>query len=748
MYNTTLFLSIICIIFSVNPEVNAQDHENVEQVGRIYNQWDHAEDVVVVGDLVYVATGVSGLQILDVSNPEHPREVGNYDTPGEAWGVTVSGDYAYVADYRSGLRVISVADPEHPEEVGYCDTQGSALGVTVYGNYAYVADGIGLCVISVADPEHPQEVGYCDTPGSARNVAVSDDYAYVADAPIWNGNGEEFVGGGLRVISILDPEHPEEVGYCDTPDYAYGVTVSGDYAYVADLWEGLCIISVADPENPEEVGHYDTYGLAFGVTVSGDYAYVTSEGLVVVSIADPEHPEGVGYCYTPWFFATQVAVSGDYAYVVTGGNGLRIISVADLENPEEVGYYDTGYALGVTVSGDYAYVADDDSGLRIISVSDPDHPEEVGYFDTPQSAQGVTVSGNYAYLASNPEWNDEEYVGGGLRIISVADPEHPEEVGRCYTEGINYGVAVSGDYAYIANNLRWFNEENFNVGLHVISINDPENPEEVGYCDVLDNAWGVTVSGNYAYLASNPEWNGEEYVGGGLHVISVLDPEHPEEVGYCDTPGWSYDVKVSGDFAYVADGYNGLRVISVADPEHPQEVGYCDTPGYALGVTVSGGYAYIADWESGLRVISVADPENPQEVGYYDTPGEARDVALSEDGLIYVADGTNVGIYRFTDPAKVDDSFIPHPSSLILYPAHPNPFNSTTTIRYSLPNPTHVSLDVYNLTGQQISTLFDGYLQVGFHSTNLTANNLPSGLYFVKLEASGEVVTQKVMLMR
>ncbi len=46
------------------------------------------------------------------------------NTGDDAWDVTVSGDYAYVADGRSGLRVISVGDPEHPEEVGYYDTSG------------------------------------------------------------------------------------------------------------------------------------------------------------------------------------------------------------------------------------------------------------------------------------------------------------------------------------------------------------------------------------------------------------------------------------------------------------------------------------------------------------------------------------------------------------------------------------------------------------------------------------------------
>ncbi len=137
MYNTTLFLTIICIIFTVSPEVNAQDHENVELVGRIYNQWDAAYDVIVVENLAYVAAKRSGLQIVDVSDPEHPDIIGYWDdNPGSARGVAVSGDYAYVADDSSGLRVVSVADPEHPEEVGYYDTDGLACGVKVSGDYA------------------------------------------------------------------------------------------------------------------------------------------------------------------------------------------------------------------------------------------------------------------------------------------------------------------------------------------------------------------------------------------------------------------------------------------------------------------------------------------------------------------------------------------------------------------------------------------------------------------------------------
>jgi len=59
-----------------------------------------------------------------------------------------------------------------------------------------------------------------------------------------------------------------------------------------------------------------------------------------------------------------------------------------------------------------------------------------------------------------------------------------------------------------------------------------------------------------------------------------------------------------------------------------------------------------------------------------------------------------------------------------------------------------VSLKVYNPLGQQIVTLFEGHKQAGTYSANLTAENMPSGLYFIRLRAFDQVFTQKVMLIR
>ncbi len=79
---------------------------------------------------------------------------------------------------------------------------------------------------------------------------------------------------------------------------------------------------------------------------------------------------------------------------------------------------------------------------------------------------------------------------------------------------------------------------------------------------------------------------------------------------------------------------------------------------------------------------------------------------------------------------------------------YPNPFNSTTTIEYAMPFVSEVSLNLYNLSGQRIETLVNGRLQAGVHHVTLNAGDLPSGLYFVKLEGSGQSFTRKIMLLK
>jgi len=88
------------------------------------------------------------------------------------------------------------------------------------------------------------------------------------------------------------------------------------------------------------------------------------------------------------------------------------------------------------------------------------------------------------------------------------------------------------------------------------------------------------------------------------------------------------------------------------------------------------------------------------------------------------------------------------PEEYALHPAYPNPFNPTTNIKYSLPIDTKVILEVYNINGKLINTLYSGLKSAGNHTIEWNAEGYPSGVYFVKLDAGEFTQTQKLMLVK
>ncbi|MFQ5637067.1 MAG: T9SS type A sorting domain-containing protein [bacterium] len=83
-----------------------------------------------------------------------------------------------------------------------------------------------------------------------------------------------------------------------------------------------------------------------------------------------------------------------------------------------------------------------------------------------------------------------------------------------------------------------------------------------------------------------------------------------------------------------------------------------------------------------------------------------------------------------------------------LSPNYPNPFNPSTTITYSIPNESQVTLKIYNLLGQQVATLLDEKQSAGAHTVIFDASHLASGYYVYRLQAGKSVETRKMMLLK
>ena len=86
--------------------------------------------------------------------------------------------------------------------------------------------------------------------------------------------------------------------------------------------------------------------------------------------------------------------------------------------------------------------------------------------------------------------------------------------------------------------------------------------------------------------------------------------------------------------------------------------------------------------------------------------------------------------------------------SFELYQNYPNPFNPSTTISYSIPEEGLVRLSIYNTLGELIKELMNEIKEPGYYNINWNAENVNSGVYFLKLEANNFVSTKKMLLIR
>jgi hypothetical protein len=89
------------------------------------------------------------------------------------------------------------------------------------------------------------------------------------------------------------------------------------------------------------------------------------------------------------------------------------------------------------------------------------------------------------------------------------------------------------------------------------------------------------------------------------------------------------------------------------------------------------------------------------------------------------------------------------PRVYALHQNYPNPFNPSTTIKYDLPEPSHVSLVIYDVLGRKVVELENGVKDAGYHNVQCSTDNgqLSSGVYFARFvatDANGSVKLSKV----
>ena len=107
-----------------------------------------------------------------------------------------------------------------------------------------------------------------------------------------------------------------------------------------------------------------------------------------------------------------------------------------------------------------------------------------------------------------------------------------------------------------------------------------------------------------------------------------------------------------------------------------------------------------------------------------------------------------VGLQNTTNCELASDTFNPIPLDYSLYDPYPNPFNAQTTIQITLPIKDVMIVKVYDVNGSELKTLVHSIFDSGTHTIKWDAGDLPSGIYFIRMQTRHFVDTKKVSLIK
>ncbi len=738
-------------------------------------------------NLCFLTDSEAGLMIFNISNPENPELLGTCDAPRSAYWLWVDGDVAYVTngDHVSETNVISVEDPTDPTAITMFRNHGGDK-ITVHNGYCYIGTGHGVYAWDISDPEHPEEIGFFeyDSPDyseDGHDLTIHDghlfadclaevlsierpDSMYVAGRYDGNGGGESvtFSGDlafcwnrGIRLYDISDLGNIRRPQYSrishDVPNWDHDIGGTGSV-----YWDGYVIgclgyvgidiydVSRAGEEPMELAGCIGDPSYTRAILINGEYCYAAGKigRFFVYYIENPRGPELVRELnyweemerFQEHYYFYMMKQKDDLLFATTARNDIHIYNIENPAEPELLHSIDIYQSYGFEASGRYLYAASERLGVLVYDISDPANPDQVETENPYFLTYGAAIAGSY--LISTHE-RDGIVIWGlrrGGQLMRLADLEISNNAKA-------RSIVISGDYAYIACSSP--------LGIVVVSIEDPEHPVEVNFFEDFSASLNnrLSIVGSFLYIADTDE---------GIKIFSIEDPERPVLTGSINTPGFAYDVAVKEGLAYVADR-DDITIYDVSRAMGAWYLGLSDESHDFGEVSLD----CIAEWELTIHNSSALEREitdiiidNEVFTCSFDTSfilSEASDTTLivlftpvidtTYTGILEVVSGDHSLQVLLSGQGIRIDAVAEEPEvayDFELQGAYPNPFNSTTSIRYTLDRNAHVTLSIYDLSGREVVKLVDNYLSSGPQEVRLDGKALTSGIYLLRLAVGNQ----------
>ncbi len=316
----------------------------------------------------------------------------------------------------------------------------------------------------------------------------------------------------------------------------------------------------------------------------------------------------------------------------------------------------------------------------------------------------------------------------GVSMVGPYVPEIPES----YLHVVD---SETGELMYELDAYEWFvsTPEDVDRGARAVEAG------KWSWCDFLDSYMTNVQHCTCSRLAINPMDEENWLIWANMNGDYYCDHMYPGCQGFNEDQAWMCNTCTPGSYQYqtypvkygftaYTTNWGGPHNMEVLGPDgygmfYFNILGQQDNPQRWWSIFVDGDTAYDGMYTP-LTTGEEGDPNAlfciPVWVGYDTFQGSI---------------GTGVGVEDGT------------PAAYSLSNA-PDPFNPSTTVSYGMAKAGHVTVDVYNVMGQKVATLYDGHKDAGTYSVRWDASGFSNGVYFAVMNAEGFTKTEKMMLVK
>ncbi|MBU1636101.1 T9SS type A sorting domain-containing protein [bacterium] len=533
-------------------------------------------------------------------------------------------------------------------------------------------------------------------------------------------------------------------------DWTVAASATGDYWAAADNEsDNSVVFSLWASQSNESLGEYSFEGVmpygqdmlrfsADGATLAGLFGDAATTRVIVWDV--PWQVPGIRLLYESFTPVggppNAFALSGDGAIVAfIAGQHCHVLNTMSLQIYGVSNIQEQANALDLSQDG--SLIAYGYSEIRLKSFNGTSYSTEWTQEISGYHCQELMFSPSGDYLASSWTKNDNSRI-----LIRLYDLETGEEIWTFETPESASNLQDAAVSLDMSSDGNWLAVGTWGRGVETLpEVHVFHRGFSVPYfsLDMPGSCLDVRLSpdGNYLMAGGTHQHTTANPAGGDLFMID-LDLESLEpSVGVgtmIEEFAWFVEDPICG---IDLSAYNSGFVPVVFDTVYWLEDSMSGRP-VSLGMTPG-----LLNPGQSAQAMMTFSPQLTEEfqgslawvLEFTDPEGVRR---ISDTLLIFASFSHLVAV----DPSAAS------PLSYELLAPYPNPFNSTTTVSFSLPIETETRLRVFDVLGRAQGILAEGRMSAGVHTLNWNANSLPSGLYLLQLETSLGIKVQKTILLK